>query len=207
MWSKNSPDDRKQISFIEAARRAQIIDATVETVAKLGYARTSLARIAEHAGISKSVISYHFSGKEELLEQMVTQVYTDCGEAMEASISAEDTWSGKLGAYITGELAYMRENRTRMLAASDVAISHRTSDGTPLFLEFGVEDLEVLVDILEQGQAAGEFGAFDVRVAAITITHAIDGALTEWQKDDSLDLVAYGEELISFVHRAIHVRD
>ncbi|MGF1470613.1 MAG: TetR/AcrR family transcriptional regulator [Rubrobacteraceae bacterium] len=206
MWTENNPDDRKRASFIEAARRAQVIEAAIETVAELGYARASLARIAEHAGISKSVISYHFSGKEELLEQVVTQVYDDCGEAMESGILAEETWSGKLAAYVTGELSYMRDNRTRMIAASEIATSHRTGDGTPLFLEFGVEDLEVLVDILEQGQAAGEFGAFDVRVAATTITHAVDGALTEWQKDDSLDLVAYGEELISLVHRAIRAR-
>jgi len=206
MQTNNSPDGRKQGSFIEAARRAQVVEAAIGTVAEVGYARASLSRIAEHAGISKSVISYHFSGKEELLEQVVTQVYEDCGRFMEDRIRREGTWAGKLRAYVLGELAYMHDNRARMLAASEIATSHRTADGTPLFLGFGVEDLGELVGILEGGQASGEFGAFDARVAAITVTHAIDGALTEWQKDDSLDLLAYGEELTSFLHRAVRAR-
>ena len=41
----------------------------IEVLAELGYAQTSFARIAERAGISKSVISYHFAGKDELLDR------------------------------------------------------------------------------------------------------------------------------------------
>ena len=46
-----------RVSFIQAARRRQIIAAAIETA--VGYGQASLARIAEHADISKSVISYH----------------------------------------------------------------------------------------------------------------------------------------------------
>ena len=202
MQSKNSPSGRSGASFIEEARRAQVVEAAIGAVAEVGYARASLSRIAEWAGISKSVISYHFSGKEELLEQVVSRVYADCGEYMGARIEEERTFAGKLRAYVIAELEYMRDNRERMLAASEIATSHRTADGRLLFLEFGAEDLGDLVEILEAGQAAGEFCAFDARVAAITITHAIDGALTEWHKDASLDLMAHGEELVAFVDRA-----
>ena len=52
-------------SFIEEARRRQIIDTAIRTIATRGYSRTSLAEIAREAGISKGVISYHFEGKGE----------------------------------------------------------------------------------------------------------------------------------------------
>lgn len=41
-------------SFIEAARRTQLIAYAIETIASLGYAQASLAHIAKLAGISKS---------------------------------------------------------------------------------------------------------------------------------------------------------
>ncbi|MBV9802070.1 MAG: TetR family transcriptional regulator, partial [Solirubrobacterales bacterium] len=62
------PDSR---TFIEQARRAQIVGVAIDTIAELGYAQASLARIAERAGISKGVIAYHFAGKEDLIAEVV----------------------------------------------------------------------------------------------------------------------------------------
>ena len=58
-------------TFTETARRAQIVTAAIDTIAELGYGRASLARIAETAGTSKSVILYHFSGKDDLITAML----------------------------------------------------------------------------------------------------------------------------------------
>ena len=40
---------------------------TAEAIAELGYADASMAEIARRAGIAKSVVSYHFSDKTELM--------------------------------------------------------------------------------------------------------------------------------------------
>ena len=40
---------RKKPSFIEQARRRQIIDAAIDTIAAVGYANASFARIAAQA--------------------------------------------------------------------------------------------------------------------------------------------------------------
>src|SRR6202453_4771003 len=46
-------------TFIETARRAQIVAAAIDTIAELGYAQASFARIADRVGISRGLISYH----------------------------------------------------------------------------------------------------------------------------------------------------
>ena len=62
-------------TFTESARRAQIVQAAIETLAELGYARASYAQIAKRAGLSSTgLISYHFAGKEELLDEVVGEV-------------------------------------------------------------------------------------------------------------------------------------
>jgi AcrR family transcriptional regulator len=53
---ENSPTGQQR-SFIEEARRRQIIASAVEVISEVGFGNASLARIAEHAGISKGVIS------------------------------------------------------------------------------------------------------------------------------------------------------
>nr|WP_322975213.1 TetR family transcriptional regulator [Peterkaempfera bronchialis] len=45
--------------------------ATVELVDKQGYAGTTLADIAEHAGLARGLVSYYFAGKHLLLQSAV----------------------------------------------------------------------------------------------------------------------------------------
>lgn len=204
MRTGKRPADRR--SFLEEARRAQILEAAIATVTEVGYPNASIGAIAQRAQTSKSVISYHFAGKDELLEQVVTQVYGEIGEAVEAAIAAEQTWAAKLRAVITTELEFMGAHRARMLAASDIAVSHRGSDGTPVFLDAGEEEIAALLAILRAGQDAGEFVDVDPTVTARTIVHAIDAALTEARKDACLDLVDYGDKLVALLLRAVLVR-
>lgn len=51
------------------ARRAQLIDATIETIAVRGYARTTLTDVANQAGLSHGLVNFHFQTKEKLLSE------------------------------------------------------------------------------------------------------------------------------------------
>ena len=50
-------------------RKHQLIEATMDCIDKLGLSQTTLARIAERAGISQGNVVFHFQSKEALLEQ------------------------------------------------------------------------------------------------------------------------------------------
>ena len=51
------------------ARRTQLIEATIETLATLGYARTTLTEVAKKAGLSHGLVNFHFETKEKLLAE------------------------------------------------------------------------------------------------------------------------------------------
>lgn len=51
------------------ARREQLIEATIEVLAIKGYARTTMADVAERAGLSHGLVNFHFQSKELLLSE------------------------------------------------------------------------------------------------------------------------------------------
>ena len=86
-------------SFIEAARRAQLVEAAVATVNELGYHRASLAEIAGRAGIVKSAVAYYFASKEGLLLSVVQTVFGTLGESVLAAVDGIEDPIARLRAY------------------------------------------------------------------------------------------------------------
>lgn len=48
-------------------RREQLINATIESLSKRGYADTTMADIADGAGLSRGIVNFHFESKDKLL--------------------------------------------------------------------------------------------------------------------------------------------
>ncbi|GAA1457029.1 TetR/AcrR family transcriptional regulator [Williamsia maris] len=75
------------------AKRTELAQATLHTLAELGYARTSLREIAQNSEYSHGVLHYYFSDKLDLLSQAVSLYEATCvtryDEAVEAATSAE----------------------------------------------------------------------------------------------------------------------
>ena len=68
---------RRQVDKF-AERRAQLADAALQTLAELGYARTSLREIAQNTDFSHGVLHYYFSDKEDLITHCVRQYEAAC---------------------------------------------------------------------------------------------------------------------------------
>ncbi|GGU98656.1 TetR family transcriptional regulator [Actinomadura cremea] len=203
MSSNNEPSGRKPRSFIEQARRAQIVAAAVQVVAEAGYANASLARIAEQAGISKGVITYHFSGKDEILRLVVTGFFERAWSHMEARIAAEPTALGQVRAWIGAQLEYFDAHRAEFLAMSEIVHNHRGEDGAPAYAAEMDEEVGGLAEILARGQRDGEFRAFDPRGVANIILRCADGVLGSWAGDPAVDLPGQSADLLDFIDHAI----
>jgi AcrR family transcriptional regulator len=193
-----------QRTITTTARRAQIVDAAIATIAELGLNQASFARIAERAGLSSTrLISYHFAGKDDLMRAVVDDVFGTAGRFIAPYVLEEPTPSGKLRGFIRGSARFYTEYRQHVVAVRDVWANFRRPDGSQRFgMETHEPEFEVVSQIFREGQSRGEFREFDPRVMAITLRQALDGLATLAATDPDLDAEAYTRELIALFDRA-----
>jgi TetR/AcrR family fatty acid metabolism transcriptional regulator len=192
-------------TFIETARRAQIVAAAIDTIAEVGYAGASFARIAERVGISRGLISYHFAGKDDLIKQVVHEAAEEAKAYINPRILAESTGPRTLRAYIESNLAFMRDHRNNVIAMIEIA---RSAEGRRIF--YGDADVVNAVSVLEHGlsgfQTAGQFRPdFDPHVMAIAIRAAIEAASPRLALDPQFDIDNYASEIATVFDLATRV--
>jgi AcrR family transcriptional regulator len=175
-----------------------LIGCAIDTLATEGYAQTSLAHIAQRAQVSKSSITYYFSSKEELLKQVVIEVYNRAAAYIGPRISTQSGARERLRAYIEAHIEYISQHVPEMMALAEIGLNARTTGGQPPLASLtGEPALEPLIRLLRQGQEAGEFRDFDARVVAITIRRAIDGTSRLLIGHPDLDVDHYTRELVT----------
>ncbi|WP_241779942.1 TetR/AcrR family transcriptional regulator [Streptomyces natalensis] len=198
--------EQPERSFIEKARRAQIVDAAVETIAARGFAKASLAQIAERAGISKGVISYHFAGKDELIELVVEQVYERIGAFVGPRMEEQkerEGGGGWLRVYIQSVAEYMAGHRVQLTALGEIFGNFRKGDGAPRYDVVTSESLYVaLEEGFREGQERGDFRPFDVRTMAVSLQSGIDAMFAYWSAYPEHDLAAHARELADLFEHA-----
>jgi AcrR family transcriptional regulator len=203
MRTKNTSGEQKPPSFIEAARRAQIIECAIDTLATLGYAHASLAEIAKRADISKSVITYYFSSKEELLKQVVKSVYLEAASYMGPQIAAGTTARERLQAYRHSNIGFIASHRAHIMAIMQIVLNMRAENGTPRF-HAGTEepDLKALEVILRKGQVDGDFRSFAMYPMLLAIRGAIDAVGRFLVAHPEADGEPFAQELVTLFDRA-----
>lgn len=195
-----SPTDKAR-TFTETARRAQIVAAAIDTIAEVGVANASLARIGERIGISKGLVSYHFAGRDELLKQVASTIVEQIRAFMVPRTSAEAaSGSGFLRAYIESNLAFMQDHRNHMMA-----ILRASAEDQDQFEEGGEvgEAVQTLERHLARLQSERQLRPdFDPLVVALAIRAAINAILLRLAQDPGLDLDECARELVNLFHRA-----
>lgn len=207
MAQGRTPGAASSPTFTEQARRRQIIDSTIELVSQRGYAGTSLAAIAQHAGISKAAVLYHFGSKADLAEATLAHVFDRFGAYVRERMDAAPDPESRLVAYVRAMIGYQREHRTHVRLITEVLLDDR--EGTR-FRQPGQHDRNgrwrSLAELLRQGQREGRFRPFDADWVALAVGGAIDNVVSHWLADPGLDLDAATAELETFVLTAVQAR-
>lgn len=197
-------NDDVERSFTSEARRAQIVSAAIVTISELGLGRASFAQIADRAGLSSTrMISYHFKGKDDLMEAVLHEVFQVAGEAIRPFVEEAASPTGQLRGFIVGSAHFFSTYRQHVIAVRDVFYNFRTADGTRRFgMELHEAEFAVISDIFRAGQAAGEFRQFDPRIMAMTLRHSLDGLSGLVATDPDLDVDTYTHELLAIFEGA-----
>jgi AcrR family transcriptional regulator len=70
------------------ARRSQLIESTIETLAARGYSRTTLTEVAKAAGLSHGLVLFHFETKEKLLAETLNYLAEEYRQNWQTALAA-----------------------------------------------------------------------------------------------------------------------
>ncbi|SCF26084.1 TetR/AcrR family transcriptional regulator [Micromonospora chokoriensis] len=189
----------KPLTITEQARRAQLIGVTIDLVARHGYPGTSLARIAEAAGISKAAVLYHFPSKDAVVQTAYASVLESLTAYVGAEVGAR-SGAPAVEAYVRSLVAYLRNHpdHTRMIVE---ALSGET----------GISDTpnarsrrEAVAGLIEAARAAGDYRqSIDPQTTAVIVNGAIDAIVSERLADPDFDSRHAAEELVTMLRRSL----
>jgi betaine-aldehyde dehydrogenase len=94
-------------SLIDAggARRTQLIEMTIDSLAEVGYVESTLTRIGRRAGVSAGLVAHYFADKDGLLEATFRSLVARLGARMRARMQQAHTPRGRVQAIIDANLA------------------------------------------------------------------------------------------------------
>ncbi|MFJ8311379.1 MULTISPECIES: TetR/AcrR family transcriptional regulator [unclassified Streptomyces] len=196
--------DPDRLTFTEQARRRQLIEATIDSIATRGYPATSLAAIAEQAGVSKAAVLYHYASKDKLTAATLAHVLEQFMAYVTERVEREPDPRAAVVAYVRALVGYQQANRRHVRVIVEMLLDDQggTRLKTPGSHDTGGR-WQGLATLLTKGQKAGRFREFDTRTVALAIGGAIDGVITHWLVHPELDLDAAADDLVAFTLHAV----
>lgn len=193
----------QRATFTNRARRAQIVESAIDTIADLGYAKASFARIAERAGLSSTrLISYHFAEKDDLIQEVLSTVVGRFTAHVAPRVDVETTPSAKLRTALEANVDFVQSHGRDVVTLQEIQRNYRTADGRPVMAQRAEEDLKVIEEWLRQGQRQGEFRRFNTQAMALFILSLRNGVIQRYHVGPDLDLDTIARELTTLVDLA-----
>lgn len=186
-------------TLTEQARRAQLIEVTTDLVAKHGYARVSLARIAEGAGISKAAVLYHFPTKDAVVRAAYATVIDALTAQVKAAVEAR-SGAAALEAYIRSLVAYMREHPAHVRIIIEAIVEDTGITDSPN----AASRRDAVAALVEGAVTAGDYRPdTDAASVALIVNGSIDAIVAEQLVDPEFDTVHAADELVNLLTRAL----
>ena len=112
----------------QAQRREQtrtaLLDATIDCLVDVGYARTSVQEICARAGVSKGAVQHHFTAKAELMAAAVEHLTTKLRRQLATSL--DELPGGGTGVAAAIDLLWTGYSGTLSTAVTELWVAART---------------------------------------------------------------------------------
>lgn len=169
-------------------RTDQILAAARRVIGEIGYADSSIDRIAEATGVARSTVYVYFDGKEDLLNQCLAQNRAELSERVRDSVQGAEGLEECLEAFLVAILDYVGDYqeffraimRVRGLDPFFQADDRPASEVDVI----RVEVKAILADILKQAQDEAALGEERSLEAARVLGSLIYGTLM-WRAHDA----------------------
>jgi TetR/AcrR family fatty acid metabolism transcriptional regulator len=184
-------------SIAPEEKRRLILQAAVRVFARKGFHESRVGDIAEEAGVAHGLLYHYFDSKDELLETIFHDTWTELLAAMrdveESAAPAREQLRGVAAILLR---SWRRDPDLVRVLVREVARSPQLQERLG---EVG-EAFAAIRRMIERGQADGDFRAdLDARLASFVFYGALEETLTGWafgQLPDDDEQVALAEATI-----------
>jgi len=176
--SKGGNRSSSKRSFIEQARRKQILEVSSKLFMSKGFKKTSVDDIAQAAEVSRGVIFYYFDGKREIGEQTIRNHLRKYSDYVRERVSKRKTSQTQLLEFVDACLDYQNDHRELYLLTVELVASFGdTNDRYELTRFVNSRTREWLLEIIEGGKKNGEYARIPANDLADVIQGFVDGIM------------------------------
>ncbi len=183
----------------------RILQCAIETIADAGYGQATIGEISARLGLSKGVIQYHFSSKEELMQEAIAYIYATARNYMSSQIwSTTNEWE-QIRSFIAVSCRFYRRYPRYVKALLAIRASFQPAKHASLAQTLYEQELADLARVFAVGQEKGVLQQFDPEIAALTLRLALNGVavrLYAQKHPKDYDAEKHGRELIELFRRA-----
>jgi AcrR family transcriptional regulator len=185
-------------------RKKQILDASFRVFSRTGFEKTRMDDIAEESNVSKGLLYWYFTNKEEIiiaiLDNLVGHEFKDF-KKLPADGNARDQLARFL-ALMKTDVRLVKRITPIMFEFYSLAFRNRMV--RKAIARYLNAYMEVMVPILRRGMERGEFPRLDPDETALAIGAALEGTFLIWAYDPArVDLEKQIDSGIRLVMRGL----
>lgn len=168
-------------------RKIQIINAAEDVFTRKGFDEARMDDIAEATGLSKGTLYLYFKSKDDLIIAILDRIFQREFRAFEqidlSTMSATETINLFVDT-VSKDVKLML--RLMPIAYEFLALAFRNKTVQKALKVYVNRYMDILVPIIENGIASGEFKEVDPREVAIAMGAILEGTILIWVYDKSL---------------------
>jgi len=186
---------------LAAERKSQIINATIDCIARYGYNNFSMQDVARIADVSKGIIHYYFLNKEDLMMAVLERVAGDIESLLAGITEKTQDPAEQLRQMIRVCFDIVRQKREYYCINMDFWTQINQKEKVRLAVAKHYAKFRgTTAAIVQAGVDSGVFKPIDSAHAASVIIAIVDGISLQWLFEESSfpydDLIKTSEEIV-----------
>ena len=165
-------------------KEAHLVRSAYKVMGQKGMGGLSLQDVADEARVSKAILPYYFSSKENLTLLTMRWVLARVAQRIREAIAEAEGAEAKAKAMIDAIFVGPESNRRFYLVFFDFLGYAARNDR---FADVGATFHEICnglyAEVVRLGQEEGVFNGTDAREAATVVRALVDGLFTQWIQD------------------------
>lgn len=167
-------------------KREKILQATLELIQEQGLNELTTAKIARRSATAETIIYRHFSGKQEILTELLQRVGSDFQKSAEEIFAEDISPAEKLAKMSASHLEFIQQTKgiSRILFSEQIHLAAPTDPLKTAARTIAAEYRNCVKQIICDGKATGDFDAeLDVETASRSFMGLHYLLMHEWSLD------------------------